>query len=146
MNFAYAKPDAISYRDICAINGRVVKTNHGPKLCGSIDFGASKHVASIVLAVMSFNKDYRSAINIKYSDELVEKIKKKGFKIGFFDREYEPKNIESTMEWGTKKSVRDLGEIPDFIYDKGDIGKEPMIRIIGKKPDEIVKKIKDILI
>jgi hydroxymethylpyrimidine/phosphomethylpyrimidine kinase len=31
--------------------------------------------------------------------------------------------------------------IPDFIYDEGDIGKEPMIRVLGRNPLEVVSKI-----
>jgi hydroxymethylpyrimidine/phosphomethylpyrimidine kinase len=30
---------------------------------------------------------------------------------------------------------------PDIIYDKGDIGKEPMIRIFARSPLELLKKM-----
>jgi hydroxymethylpyrimidine/phosphomethylpyrimidine kinase len=31
--------------------------------------------------------------------------------------------------------------IPDFIYDEGDVGKEPMIRVLGRNPLGVVNKI-----
>jgi hydroxymethylpyrimidine/phosphomethylpyrimidine kinase len=34
-----------------------------------------------------------------------------------------------------------MRRIPDFIYDKGDVGKEPMIRVLGKNPTDIVDKL-----
>ena len=48
------------------------------------------------------------------------------------------------MEWGTIHAIRQLGYVPDLIYDAGSIGKEPMIRILGKNPERVVKKINKI--
>jgi predicted fused transcriptional regulator/phosphomethylpyrimidine kinase len=31
--------------------------------------------------------------------------------------------------------------VPDFIYDEGDVGKEPMIRVLGRDPIEVVQKV-----
>ena len=38
----------------------------------------------------------------------------------------------STMQWIIKESLDKNGKIPDVIWDKGSIGKEPMIRLFGK--------------
>ena len=46
------------------------------------------------------------------------------------------------MEWGTNKVIEELGFVPDVIYDKGGIGKEPMIRVIDEIPEGILKKVK----
>jgi hydroxymethylpyrimidine/phosphomethylpyrimidine kinase len=32
-------------------------------------------------------------------------------------------------------------EIPDIIFDRGDVGKEPMIRVLGRNPEEVVDKV-----
>jgi len=37
--------------------------------------------------------------------------------------------------------VLKMGEVPDVIYDRGEVGKEPMVRIIGKNPGEVVRKV-----
>ena len=34
-----------------------------------------------------------------------------------------------------------MKKVPDFIYDEGDIGKEPMIRVLGRNPEEVVQKV-----
>jgi hypothetical protein len=34
-----------------------------------------------------------------------------------------------------------MKRVPDFIYDEGDVGKEPMIRVLGRNPQEVVQKI-----
>lgn len=145
MNFVYALENAKNIEDICAINGRIFKTKNQVKLCGDINFGASKHVASIVLAAKSFDKNVRSAVNICYSKDNVEICKKVGFSIGFFDRKNEPAKAKSTMEWGTKQAIATLGFVPDVVYDTGGVGKEPMIRILGKNPKDVLTKIYKII-
>jgi hydroxymethylpyrimidine/phosphomethylpyrimidine kinase len=139
-NIGYALNNAKEHKDICSINGRIVKTKEIPLRCGSLDFGISKHIASIILAAMSFNKQYRCGMNLRYSEENIKKCKKAKFKIGSFDRFLEPDNTKSTMDWGTKYVIKELGYVPDIIYDKGEIGKEPMIRILGYAPKNVVKK------
>jgi len=34
-----------------------------------------------------------------------------------------------------------MRRVPDFIYDEGDVGKEPMIRVLGRNPMEVITKI-----
>ena len=126
MNMGYALPNAKKLEEICAINGRIVKTIDKPIRCGSLMFGVSKHISSIILATMSFDQEFRCAMNLRYSEENIEKCKKAGFKIGSFDRINEPMKVKSTMEWGTKEVIKQLGFTPDAIYDTGGKGKEPM--------------------
>jgi len=45
------------------------------------------------------------------------------------------------MEWGTKRVISKLGFVPDIIYDKGDFCKEPMIRVLGQNPDDVINKV-----
>ncbi|MDX1798929.1 MAG: bifunctional hydroxymethylpyrimidine kinase/phosphomethylpyrimidine kinase [Candidatus Lokiarchaeia archaeon] len=145
INFAYALENAKKLEDVCAIKGRIIRHNDKVRMCGGIDFAASKHVASIVLAAMSIDKNIRSAVNIKYSKENLSVCKKAGFKIGYFNRKDEPKKFISTMEWGTKEAISNLGFVPDVIYDLGGIGKEPMIRILGKNPSDVLSKLSKII-
>ena len=62
-----------------------------------------------------------------------------------FDRAEEPKEVKeregSTLEWGTGEAIREASEIPDLIFDRGEIGKEPMIRILGTDPDDVLRKL-----
>jgi hydroxymethylpyrimidine kinase/phosphomethylpyrimidine kinase len=145
MNFAYALPNANTRDEVCAVDGRITKHKERPSLCGTIDFGVSKHVASIVLAAMSFDTTIRSAVNIRYSKKTVELCKNIGFAVGTFDRKDEPPTAPSTMDWGTKHAINTLGRVPDIIYDTGSVGKEPMIRILGKDPEDVLFKIEKLV-
>jgi hydroxymethylpyrimidine/phosphomethylpyrimidine kinase len=94
---------------------------------------------------MKFDPEYCSAMNIRYSKETVAQIKRKGFLVGHFDRRLEPKKIKeregSSLEWGVGEVLRKMKRVPDLIYDEGAVGKEPMIRVFGKNPQEVVNKI-----
>jgi hydroxymethylpyrimidine/phosphomethylpyrimidine kinase len=144
-NLGYALPQAESMEDVAAFPGRIVRWKDSVTTFSDPEFGASKHIANIILTVMKFNPEYCSAMNIRYSKENVAQLRRKGFLVGHFDRELEPKRVKekegSSLEWGVGEVLRKLKRIPDFIYDQGDVGKEPMIRVLGRDPGEVVQKI-----
>jgi hydroxymethylpyrimidine kinase/phosphomethylpyrimidine kinase len=145
MNFAFAIPNAQSPKDICAIAGRIVPAHGTPTVCGDIIFGGSHHIAQIILTAMAFDPKSRCALNIRFSQETIKACKHAGFNIGSFDRRKEPPTSSSTMEWGTHQVIQSLQHVPDVIYDAGGVGKEPMIRILGATPVDIIKKIQKII-
>jgi len=94
--------------------------------------------------LMKYNPNFRSAMNIRFSEKIIQTCKRVGLQVRNFDRADEPLQIKkqegSSLEWGTQEVLKQ-GEIPDIIFDRGDVGKEPMVRVIGKNPDEVVKKV-----
>ena len=148
-NLGYALPEAKNVGDIAAFPGRIIRLKDSVTTCSDPEFGASRHIARIILTVMQFNPAFRSAMNIRYSEENIAVLKSKGFLISNFDRWLEPKKLKDkegfSLEWGVSEVLKKMGQVPDFIYDEGDIGKEPMIRVLGKTPMDVVQKILKIL-
>jgi hydroxymethylpyrimidine/phosphomethylpyrimidine kinase len=144
-NLGYGLPNAEGWEDVAAFPGRIVRLRDSITTSSDPEFGASRHIANIILTVMRFNPEYCSAMNIRYSKEDVAKWKKKGFIGGSFDRRLEPKRVKeregSSLEWGVGEVLKRMRSIPDFIYDEGGVGKEPMIRVLGRNPTEVVNKI-----
>jgi len=144
-NLGYALPQAEGVEDVAAFPGRIVRWKDTIMTFGDPEFGASRHVANIILTVMKFDPEYCSAMNIRYSKENVLQLKRRDFFVGHFDRKQEPKRVKekegSSLEWGVGEVLKRLKRVPDFIYDEGDVGKEPMIRVLGKNPIEVVQKI-----
>ena len=144
-NLGYALPQAEGIGDVAAFPGRIVRFKDSMATHSGPEFGASQHVANIILTVMKFDPEYCSAMNIRYSKENVEKLKGKGFLIGHFDRRFEPKLVKqregSSLEWGVGEVLKKMKRVPDFICDKGAVGKEPMIRVLGRNPMDVVQKI-----
>jgi len=144
-NLGYALPYAEEVGDVAAFRGRIVRFKDRIATLGDPEFGASRHIASIILTVMRFDPEFCSAMNIRYSRENVAQLKKRGFLVSHFDRRLEPKRMKEregfSLEWGVSEVLRKVGRVPDFIYDEGDVGKEPMLRVLGKNPMEVVNKI-----
>lgn len=135
-NIAMGIPDASSITDVAAVSGRIVRLKNEPHAVGCVAFGASSHIARIVLTAMHYNDQMRAAMNIRYSDEAISTCEDLGFCIASFRREDEPEGV-STMEWGVSDAIQRKGRVPDVIYDKGGIGKEAMIRLLGREAIEV---------
>ncbi len=135
-NIAMGIPDATSVSDIAAVSGRIVRLKNKPHAVGCIAFGASSHVARIVLTSMKYDEKIRAAMNIRYSIEALQACKYLGLAAASFDRGDEPEGV-STMEWGVSTVMGREDRVPGIIYDEGDVGKEAMIRLLGKDAVEV---------
>lgn len=144
INFGYALPAAQEINEVCALESRIIKNKSGIQSQRGLAFGASSHVARIILTAMDTDLRFRSAVNIRYSDTVIDKAKKIGLTVGTFDRANEP-DEERSMDWGTRTAISDFGSVPDIIYDKGGVGKEPMVRILSHSPDEVVSILKKLV-
>ncbi len=147
-NLAYGLPFATSRDEVAAIPGRIVNLKGVPHASGCPAFGASRHVASIVLTVMQFFPDYRSVMDIRYDPAFLQRAEALGLVVRSFDRRNEPPEVKeregSTLEWGTREVLSQADTVPDLIYDLGDVGKEPVIRVIGTDPMAVVTKALEI--
>lgn len=135
-----------SINDVAGVEGRIVKAGNRLIKVGEIRMGGSSHLARLLIALIRSGYSLRGAINVRFDKSLVEKAVRKGYKVVFIDRRKEPEEIKDaptgTMEW-IASQISD--EIPDLIYDIGDIGKEPMIRILGDNSIRAVEKLIRIL-
>jgi hydroxymethylpyrimidine kinase/phosphomethylpyrimidine kinase len=147
MNMAMALPYPYmrGKGDVAAFPGRIVKIGKRVEAFRPPAFGASSHVASAVMKAMEFDGEVRAAANIRYSKEILEAAKRLGFVASLHDRRKEPKKVKETegasVPWGVEKAIRSAGRIPDIIYDLGDWGKEPLIRVFGRDAVDVAKKI-----
>jgi predicted fused transcriptional regulator/phosphomethylpyrimidine kinase len=137
-NIAYALPGARSPEDVAAVEGRIVRLGSRVHPVGTVKFGASDHIARIVLTTMKFDPAIRSAANIRFSEELIGLLEGLLFDICSFDRTKEPEGVR-TMDWGVAFCCKEA--VPDVIYDRGAMGKEPMIRILGEDPVTVAHNI-----
>ncbi len=144
-NFVYSLPVAKDIYDVAGFPGRIVNYKNNLFCIGSPEFGASKHVASLVIAAKRFYPEVSSAIALRFIPELIPLLKEAGFKVRSFDRKKEPKNIKniegSSLNWGVCEVLKRSSVMPDIIYDLGDVGKEPVIRVFGCDPFDVVEKV-----
>ena len=121
-----------------------MKAGEKAVVAGNIEYGGSKHVATALLSVNKKYSKIQSAINLKFRESTISKIKKMKWNTYDYDRSQEPKNIKkngSTIAWGIKNAIKNSKKAPDVIFHNGDFGKEPMIIVFGETPEVVIKKI-----
>ena len=140
-NLGMGLADARSADDVAAFPGRLIRVRRDIRSVAAPEFGASSHVARIILTAMRKDPAKRSVMNIRYEDTILDACRGLGLSIASFDRHEEPiesKNREgSSLEWGTARVIEEQGFVPDIVYDLGDEGKEPMIRVIAGDPGQV---------
>lgn len=144
-NLGYALPYAETHEDVAAFPGRLIRVREDLVSVSAPAFGASRHIGTIILTTMRHDPAFRSAMNIRFSQQLVERCRMLGWKVSSFDRKDEPNMVKeaegSSLEWGTERVLSTQNEVPDMIFDRGEVGKEPMIRLLGRNPEEVVDKV-----
>jgi hydroxymethylpyrimidine kinase / phosphomethylpyrimidine kinase / thiamine-phosphate diphosphorylase len=112
-----------------------------------VEFGASSHVSSAVISAHELNRLFRSAINIKNDKEILDACRSNFVCTSYSRNEEKPENKGKeglTISWGVKNAMEKQHNA-EVVFHHGDYGKEPMILIFGKDPQEVIEKIKIII-
>lgn len=148
-NFVFSRANPKSLDDVLGVSGRIVKAGKKVIVAGSLRYGGSRHVGSAVLEMVIKFPSIRSAINLRYDKEVIKKAIVKKFSVLHYERISEPAKTSAkegrTVSWGIKTAIRDAKRPADLIFHKGDIGKEPIILIFGKNPNEVLFKLAKIV-
>jgi len=143
-NLGYASRYAEDLGDVAAFPGRILKGPEGLIIPCAPAFGASRHIAAIILTAQHTHPEIRAAMNIRYVEEVKRLAPLLHMKLAGFDRAQEPPEIKtregSTLAWGVASILKAGEPPPDLIYDRGDWGKEAMIRVLGPDPLSVVEK------
>jgi hydroxymethylpyrimidine kinase/phosphomethylpyrimidine kinase len=143
-NLGMALSVARSPADVAAWEGRIVRLGDGVQPVGRPRFGASRHVAAVILTAMRFDATARSAMNIRCSDDILRACEGAGLRIASFPRRddlSETTSEGSSLARGVAEAIQGCGAVPDIIYDLGSIGKEAMVRVLGPDPLHVARKV-----
>lgn len=142
-NLVMAKKNAQRIEDVAGIPGRITTVNGKVRIFLPPQYGASSHMARLVLSVMKYYPKQRSALNLRYNPKLVYICEKLGLKVSFYNRMEEPEEIKeaegSTITWGVEQAIKRIKTKPDVIYHQGGWGKEPMLVLIGENAVEVAE-------
>jgi hydroxymethylpyrimidine/phosphomethylpyrimidine kinase len=140
VNIAYALPEAKTPQDVAAVDGRITVVRGMPHAAGLPRWGASDHMARLLLEVRKYDSSINAGINFKCDAKIIEVAKKycseRGFLFGWIDRTREPEEVirrdGTSMPWKIRYLVETFGELPKLFYESEGWGKEPLFVAIGK--------------
>jgi len=152
-NMVFAQPHAKNSDEVMAVDGRITITNGMPRAAGRIRFGASSHMARLIIELMKADPSVRAGIDFAnpsgFSDWLSDYCTKQGWVSTMIDRKAEPAKLRiaegSSMQWKAAEAVRAAGgRVPKIICDAGGIGKEPVCIIVGNEPIGVAQDLCEI--
>lgn len=148
MNVGLALPWARGPKDVAAFSGRITASREGEIMIpGCPAFGASSHMAKVVLAARRSNPDIDLAANVRLNKAVLAALDRLGWVQAWFDRADEPPDLKaregSSLEWGTMKALSGHPEPASVVAvcDRGEVGKEPMIRILARSAEELLERL-----
>lgn len=137
VNIAVSLKDAKSEMDVAAVPGRIVALRDRPKSMSRPEFGASKHMAKVLLRVRSVKNEVRAVMNMKYDEGVEAAVKKLGMNLAYTEKG-DASGEEAVIE-AIAAAFRKYNDL-DVVFDKGGVGLEPMTYIFGKSATDVVRK------
>ncbi len=149
-NVSFATDWSNTEEEVCKFPGRIRMALGQAVVVHGASFKDKSHTARMVLAAKKYSPHIKCATNIKYKKEYVDRAVESGLLVFKYERSLEPGELmqrdEGSMEFMIKMAVQRLGVVPDVIWDDGWYGKEAMIRIFGRNPEEVLEKLKRIVL
>jgi predicted fused transcriptional regulator/phosphomethylpyrimidine kinase len=146
VNIVYALPGARKSAEVAAIDGRITVVNGYPLASGLPKWGASDHMARLIMEARKYSPEVNAGINFKCDDSIIKVVKKyareKKLVFGWIDRSGEPGEVSKTdgssMPWKIKQLVGQSGRVPDIFYEGDGWGKEPLFVALGSDAVSVV--------
>ena len=145
VNLVYALPGAKTPDEVAAVDGRITVVRGLPHASGLPRWGASDHMARIVIEARKYDSTINAGINFKCDSVIIELVKKycseRDILFGWIDRTSEPAEIlerdGASMPWKVKQLVNTYGNIPRLCYEGDGWGKEPLFYALGSDAIEV---------
>ncbi len=138
-NMVYAKADSSTVEDAAALTGRIIATIRGPIACGEVAYGASSHLASVVIEAQKLDGEIRAGLNIRADDDVARRLKEVGLTVVTIPGRVEGEGCPVTHY------IKRTDELADAYVHPGDFGIEPTTTIIARHPDRLVEIMAEIV-
>jgi hydroxymethylpyrimidine/phosphomethylpyrimidine kinase len=121
-----------------------VKSPQGVIIPAAPAFGASRHLAAVILTAMATHPELKSAMNLRHVEGIEKLAPLLHLRVAAFDRTQEPEAVKcqegGAPAWGVASVLQPGQPPPDLICDRGAFGREALIRILGPTPMAVAEK------
>jgi predicted fused transcriptional regulator/phosphomethylpyrimidine kinase/predicted transcriptional regulator len=135
VNVAYAHGEASSVNDVVAVPGRIVRVRERARSLMRPEFGASTHLAKILLDSRSRMKEYRAGMNLRYDEKMGNVLKTLRLRPLIIGGKYS-KAVDPVVD-ALARRMNESSDPFDVIVDLGGSGIEPSLYIFAAGPVEV---------
>jgi len=147
VNLAYALPKAKTAEEVAAVDGRITVVRGLPYASGMPRWGASDHMARLLIEARKYDSKINAGINFKCDKVVIEVVQKycaeRSITFGWIDRAKEPvEAVErdgASMPWKIKQLVASSAGVPKLFYESEGWGKEPLFVALGIDAIEVTE-------
>jgi hypothetical protein len=126
--------------DVAGIPGRLVKIRGKIRALMDPEFGASGHLAKLLIIIMTRNPKYRALMNVRYDKGVLDSIKKLNLKNAVLRREGEYHATEDQLYRFAEKALGKDKSI-NVLIDEGGFGLEPNAYIFGESASKVADRV-----
>lgn len=136
VNIAYVEADSDSPDDVVAVPGRIVRVKNSARSLSAPEFGASRHVAKVLLLVRRKISEHRAAINLIYDGRMAAVLERLNVHAIQISGSYPSRSDDPTLEALRERLVQPTGRF-DAVIDTGGKGIEPSLYLFGRSPIDV---------
>jgi hydroxymethylpyrimidine kinase / phosphomethylpyrimidine kinase / thiamine-phosphate diphosphorylase len=144
-NLGLALPHATTLQEVAAWDGRIMRVGEDIHPVGNPRFGAPRHVATMILAVVRVDPRYRSAMNLRYGEDVLQACQAANLRIVALSHRDGPVEAQSREASSRASEIAEIivrvGAVPDIISDPGVVGQEAMVWVLGHDAAEVTRKV-----
>jgi len=128
MNVAACTNDALDINDVAAFPGRLWIINDQIKYLSMPEFGASRHLAGVLLKARSFGSNATAILNLALPKKFNKKIKTVA------------KNLDLITAFAPKSTPDNSSKDAQILIDEGDFGWVPTLYVLATNPIELIDR------
>jgi len=136
-NVAGATPYAERPDETAAVEGRITRTLSGAEPNRGVRFGASTHVARLLLAAREHDPDLRFAANLRHGDAVASALADLDGPVAEFDP---ADDRAGSVEWGVETAFDAVDGTPAAVVDRGNDATEAIAFVLARTPDALVDR------
>jgi predicted fused transcriptional regulator/phosphomethylpyrimidine kinase/predicted transcriptional regulator len=136
-NLCECLPDAATIEDVAGVPGRIVDVKGRATVPGDPEFGASDHVARVLLAARGGGADASACLNVAHDPDLVDRLEDAGLPAAEFDAEADVADaVAAAVEDSPGARV---------LYQTGGFGIEPVAYVLGEDAEAVARTVREVL-
>jgi predicted fused transcriptional regulator/phosphomethylpyrimidine kinase/predicted transcriptional regulator len=138
VNLAYAPTDSEFPDDVVAIPGRIVRIRERAVALTRPEFGASRHLARLLLMVRKHRPEVRACMNLRYDRSMagaLHRLKLRSIVIGGYGT---PRSSDPTLD-SLRAKLKGGEPKFDAVVDTGGKGIEPNVYVFGEDPGAVAR-------
>jgi len=136
VNIACVHGESTSPEDVVAIPGRIVRVKNSAKAMFPPEFGASRHMAKMLILVRRRMPKYHAAINLIYSPSVARVLRNLGLRTIQIGGSYPHGSEDPTVEALTSRLLQSKERF-DAVVDSGGRGIEPILYLFGESATDV---------